>query len=113
MKNVILNASFALFVSAWGISTAHAAPPMHARQMEVSYADLNLAHEDGARVMLSRLQAAARTVCGGWPDIHDLDALTTYRGCMHTAMDDALSQLHAPVVAALYGRSADKLALGY
>lgn len=112
MKNVILAASFAFFVAASG--TAHAqTASLHARQVEVSYADLNLNSEAGAHVMLSRLQAAARQACGGWPDMHNLDTWTIYRNCVRDAMDGAMAQLNAPLVAQLYGGAPERLAYSY
>lgn len=113
MKHVVLNVSFALFVTAWGISHAQAAAASQPSRMEVSYADLNLGSESGARVMLSRLQAASKKVCGGWPDLHNVDAWLTYRYCVRNAMNEAVAQLHAPMVATLHGRRSERLALGY
>jgi UrcA family protein len=73
------------------------------RSEVVSYSDLNLAHEDGARTLLTRLDHAATHVCGGRPGIADLRAWASYEVCRKAAMDRAVATLSAPLVASLYG----------
>lgn len=111
MKSVFLNASFAFFI---GLSNmAHAdglGRTQMSPQISVSYADLDLSREAGARVMLSRLESAASSVCGGWPDIRRLDRVAVYRACTHKAMDGAVAQLGSMKVGALYGQRMEQLA---
>lgn len=111
MKSVFLNASFAFFIGvsslahADGLGRTHMAP-----QIVVSYSDLDLSREAGARVMLGRLESAASAVCGGWPDLHRLENLAIYRACTRKAMDGAVTELGSPRVSALYGQPAERLA---
>jgi UrcA family protein len=111
MKSVFLNASFAFFI---GISSMAHADGVGRTQMSpriaVSYADLDLSREAGARVMLSRLEGASSSVCGGWPDIRRVDKVMAYRACTHKAMDGAVVQLGSPRVSALYGQPMERLA---
>src|SRR5512138_3737028 len=111
MKSITLNASFAFFIALSGIAHADAGAraPISPR-LVVSYADLDLSREAGARVMLSRLERAASTVCGGRPDIHIINQLMLYRACTRKAMDGAVAQLGSSKVSALYGRPAERLA---
>lgn len=111
MKSVVLNASFAFFIAVSG--TAHAdglGRTQMSPQIAVSYADLDLSREAGARVMLSRLESAASSVCGGWPDIRRLDRVAAYRACTHKAMDGAVARLGSAKVGALYGQPVERLA---
>jgi UrcA family protein len=111
MKSFFLNASFAFFIGISG--TAHAdglGRTQMSPQIAVSYADLDLSREAGARVMLSRLETAASSVCGGWPDLHRLENLTIYRACTRKAMDGAVAQLGSSRVSALYGQPLERLA---
>lgn len=109
MKSIIMNASFAFFI---GISSiAHAdAGERTAPQVVVSYSDLDLSRETGARVMLRRLEFAASTVCGGQPDIHILNQLMLYRACTRKALDGAVARLGSPRVSTLYGQPLERLA---
>jgi len=88
----------ACFVLTSGLSTYAAE-----RQVAVSYSDLNLTHEDGARTLLTRLDHAATHVCGGRPSIADLRAWSSYEACRKAAMDRAVETVRAPLVASLYG----------
>jgi UrcA family protein len=88
----------ACFILTSGIATYAAE-----NRVAVSYSDLNLAHEDGARTLLTRLDHAATHVCGGRPSIADLHARSSYEACRKAAMDRAVATVHAPLVASLYG----------
>lgn len=52
--------------------------------------------------MISRIETAASRVCGGVPDIRDLDRQPIYRACVKQAMDDCVARLHQPMVYVLY-----------
>ncbi len=67
----------------------------------VPYGDLNLSHPIGAQTMLRRIKAAATEVCGA-PGSHDLRERRDIRHCMRDAVENALAQLRAPLVTALY-----------
>lgn len=72
------------------------------RRLDVAHADLDLSTSDGARRFLDRLERAAVQVCGGRPDIRDLEANRSFKACVERSMDGAVAQLRAPRVTALY-----------
>jgi UrcA family protein len=68
-----------------------------------SIAGLDLSTPDGAKTLLSRLRHAANIACGDQPDRWEgLEALQAYKVCLRKSMDDAVDQVHAPLVTALY-----------
>ncbi len=69
----------------------------------VRFSDLDLSRPDGAKALLGRLRVAASVACGGRPSsLLDLAGMQAYRACMRTSLDSAVSQVRAPLVAALY-----------
>jgi UrcA family protein len=98
---------------------ANAAPPVtlaptddsHFPNVVVNTADLDLGQTAGAKTLLARLRAAASTACGGQPSMPtDLSTVQTWRDCVRTRLDDAVSQVRAPLVAALYRGHGEALA---
>lgn len=82
------------------------------RNVGVSYSDLNLETEAGARELLRRLNAAAYKACGGDPERHSSFDLMpevtrkTFETCRAEAIDTAVGRLDAPLVARLHQNSA-------
>lgn len=91
----------ACFILTSGLSTYAAEAGQ--TQVTVRYGDLNLTHEEGARVLLTRLDHAATHVCGGSPRVADLHAWASYEACRKAAMDRAVASVRSPLVASLYG----------
>lgn len=75
------------------------------QRMSVAYSDLDLTTSAGAERFLQRLRHAAVRVCGGRPDIRDLEARRVFKDCVDRNMDTAVAQLRAPRVTALHRRS--------
>jgi UrcA family protein len=68
-----------------------------------STSDLNLSTPEGAKTLLDRLRHAAVVACGDRPDRWEgLEAIQAYKTCLRTSMDDAVAQVHAPLVTTLY-----------
>lgn len=114
MKSIIMNASFAFFIAL--SSTAHAQPPSQlgiGQQEVVTFRDLDISREAGARVALNRLEVASSRVCGGWPDMHVLEQVVRYHACTRQAMAGALAQLGSAKLNALYGVPAERLAMSH
>jgi UrcA family protein len=63
------------------------------RQVAVRYDDLNLTTAVGADEMKHRIDFAAKSVCGGTPDIRDLGATWEFEKCLSGAESAALAQL--------------------
>jgi UrcA family protein len=80
--------------------------------LHVSYADLNLATDDGAARMLARLQRAASKVCEGHRQgVRGVDSDAQFQACRNTVLAQSVEQVSAPRVAELYaGRPATQLA---
>ena len=73
------------------------------RTVAASTSDLDLSTPDGAKTLLGRLHHAAVIACGEQPDRWDgLEAIQAYKTCLRTSMDDAVNQVHAPLVTSLY-----------
>ena len=70
--------------------------------MRVRIGDLNLHHEDGAKVALRRIKAASSNFCGEGQVYRSVEGTTNIRKCRKTMTDKAVAQLGAPLVTALY-----------
>ena len=86
--------------------TSHSDPGSVSRR--ISFADLNLANQAGAKAMLRRIRSAAGNVCQpDWDDI--FDGYRSFGACVKVATDNAVAHLGSPLVTALNGGS-DRLA---
>ena len=91
-------------------ASTHAAPATDASSdpsaisVNVSIADLNLASPSGARAVLGRIHAAARTICGDEPDIRLTERFAIYQSCLKTTVNRTVASLDAPLVTAMNGR---------
>ncbi len=78
------------------------APPAGDREVKserVSFADLDLDAPGAAHLLLTRIDGAARNVCG--PDYsvtRDLNDQGDYRACMHRAVRAAVDDVDAPAL---------------
>jgi UrcA family protein len=75
------------------------------RQQRVSYADLNLPTDAGARTLLGRIQGAAKNVCAPQPAPPDLNQQDDYKTCLRDARDGAVAELGNPRVSTLYAQA--------
>ena len=99
---VTVSPSSALDVFGWKIHmSANVVAPPGARE-SVAYDDLNLDGPTGVAVLLKRIRAAARRVCGPEPDRGDLAGPAVYRDCVTHAQDGAIAALNRPLVTAAY-----------
>lgn len=106
MKTILMAATLAFTLLA---APAYADSTVNARQqVRIAHADLNLTGEVGAQVMMSRLKAGARRVCGGDPGRTSIAQRHAYRECVSAALDRAVTRLHAPLVTAAYDNRADR-----
>ena len=69
--------------------------------MRVRVGDLNLQHQDGAKVALQRIKSAATAFCGG-EVTSPLEFAQSVRSCRKAMTGKAVAQLDAPLVTALY-----------
>ena len=72
------------------------------RQERVSFKDLNINEEAGARKLLSRIQSAARRVC---QESRFADTAREYRECREETVKNAVAKVNRPMLtAALSGK---------
>jgi UrcA family protein len=95
-----LTASLALGFAASGQSAA--AQNAETVSVKVSYVDLNLSTEAGAKVMLQRIRSAAMKICGTGSD-DPVDHFYGYLPCVNGATDRAVARFHNRIVSALNG----------
>jgi UrcA family protein len=85
-----------------GVASA-AVPDESVRAITVSYSDLNLASDQGSKVLYARIVSAARAVCGANDvDARDLHALALEQACETRAVAQAVQQVNMPTLAALH-----------
>jgi UrcA family protein len=101
-------AAVAAAVLAAGVDAVIAAPGFaQTTSVVVRYNDLRLDAPGATEVLERRIAVAARDVCGGEPDIRDLDRRPAYDDCRADATQRALAQLQATRALALaHGRGA-------
>ena len=80
-------------------------------QRRVSFADLNLNHPEGVKVLYSRLRSAARAVCSTSSTMpYDLRGQS--RKCAEVAMQDAVAQINNSNLTAYYNEKTNKTVRG-
>jgi len=66
----------------------------------VRYSDLDISHPAGAKALYARIRAAAREVCS-LSTGHDSVLRGVVKGCVDTAIDDAVRKVNAPELTTL------------
>jgi UrcA family protein len=77
----------------------------------VRYGDLDLAREQGARVLVARIKHAAHTVCGPEPRVLDLGEYQRHGACVREAAASAVQRIDAPLVTAVYQGDGERIRL--
>jgi UrcA family protein len=103
--------SLAVLAALGCAASVHAAPAGTSSapaltSVTVSVADLDLADRAGAKVALQRIHAAAKTVCGGEPDVREIERMALYEACIRTGANRAVAALGSPIVTALNDQNA-------
>jgi len=80
---------------------ANAGPATDAPSVAVSYGDLDLQTEHGARTLLQRIRLAAQEVCPQVRDNRDLSRVEARILCLHQAVARAVQQVGSPRLAAV------------
>ena len=78
---------------------------------KVTYGDLNLETEAGARVLYARLRYAAQDVCSLYQS-DDLARKVVWRTCVENSLSDAVGRINKPQVTALHNKSASRASTG-
>lgn len=106
-RTIILAAGAAIALA--GSASAQTADQDSAPSVTIQFADLDLGHQAGARVMFQRIQTAAVVACGGQSDLQMLERRQLFDSCRKQTITRALDQLHAPLVTAMGGQPAPVL----
>lgn len=85
---------------------APASPASDQVSVPVGLGDLNLGSGAGAEIALRRIHNAARSICGGTPDVRELDRAAAYTDCMSRSVGQAVASLDSPLVTALNAKAA-------
>ena len=72
------------------------------RQQVVYIGDVDRYTEEGAGVILDRIDRAANNVCDSGPGRRPIAELSDVHACRTDAREDAVSQVNSPVVTAMY-----------
>jgi UrcA family protein len=76
-----------------GFTPVHADESIGVSSKVVSYADLNLDSDVGAKALYSRIRSAAKLVCSGYSD-RDLVATRLRETCIDKAVASAVAQVN-------------------
>ena len=94
-----------LLMLSWAASSAQAlaADDIVIGVKKVSYGDLNLDTEAGAKVLYHRLRRAAGELC---TSLESMDAVlrATWTACYHNAMNSAVASVNKPRVTVLHNQ---------
>ena len=90
---------------------AHADSGLIRKDVQVSYHDLNLSTEAGARALLVRIELAANEACGNSPFFYSSYSLAPaladkeFATCRANAINSAVSSLKAPLVREIFANN--------
>lgn len=108
MKPIFVGLSlFTTLVSFAPFAVADETPAKVVRTELVSYADLDTDTTAGARTLYSRLNGAARQVCGAQPDLRNLREARAVRECRERAVNGAVAKIDSEQLRALHARESD------
>jgi UrcA family protein len=95
-------------VSAGRAQASEASQPL---TKKVTYGDLNLDTESGAKALYARLRYAAKYVCSSY-ESKELSRQKVWQICVNNALASAVQQINKPMVTALYRPSVNGSSTG-
>jgi UrcA family protein len=100
-------AALILVVSFGAHADARSQPLKITGQAAVYYGDLDLNSEQDAKLMLQRIEQAARKACGGHPTFSSFTGRldNTFGECCSEAIARTVKQLSAPTVTRIYSEA--------
>jgi UrcA family protein len=101
-RRTCLAAAAALLLTPLAHTATAAQPPSQATAQTVTYRDLDISSAAGASLLLRRIEAAARLVCGDLDGPQPLVQEARARQCYAQAVERAVAGLHAQAVTAEY-----------
>jgi UrcA family protein len=98
MKKTFAFAAAALLAGSLAGMAQATTPVRNVHQQVVSYADLNLESEADAAILLSRIESAARKVCGYYLSPVPIELQSNLRTCAKEATARAVVDVNAPLL---------------
>ena len=99
MSKHFISISVAALALAIG-SPVLAADATVATSVPVSYSDLDVSSEAGAKLLMTRIERAAQAACGQAPYILDVESNAAYATCVHDAVAGAVANSGVPALTA-------------
>ena len=108
-RSISLHIAFAAMACGITVTTAATAAQREGESLTkiVSYADLNLSGEPGARTLYGRLRTAATQVCAPFRG-NSLRERTNWRECFNPALARSVADVDAPMLTAYHLSRAGK-----
>ncbi|MGO9592910.1 MAG: UrcA family protein [Steroidobacteraceae bacterium] len=78
---------------------------------KVTYGDLNLDNEQGAKALYNRIRSAAKEVCAPF-ESKELARRIVWQTCVDHAVTSAVGQVNRPMVTAVHNRSVNRSSAG-
>ena len=85
--------------------------PGEALTRKVTYGDLDLGSEQGAKALYGRLRIAAREVCTSFESTDPIHQ-ELWQNCVDNALESAVSKINKPLVSALRDQRVNRAAKG-
>lgn len=82
--------------------TAGKSATIQIESVKVAYDDLDISRDAGARVLLVRIEQAARRICGDRPAPRLVTANLRHQSCIGSAVSGAVSHVNSPRLTALF-----------
>src|SRR5579863_3364645 len=98
---MVAGVALAALAYAPGAAQAQTASNPDQVSVRISYGDLDLSSQTGAREMIGRIDNAARVICGEPSSNADLSGWAQQRACAQSTVSDAVASLGNPTVTAL------------
>jgi UrcA family protein len=98
---IVTLAALAIAGATSSASAQTAFSPRDTVSERVSYRDLNITQEAGARALVSRIRQAAKHVCGPYELDDMLDGGRGFSRCVNDAIQGAVDRLNSPLVASI------------
>jgi UrcA family protein len=102
---------FVAFAGAAASGRVVAQPYGQVLTKKVTYGDLNLENEAGAKVLYARLRRAAQDVCSPYQS-DELARKRVWQTCVENSLSDAVGRINKPLVTALHNKSASRASTG-
>jgi UrcA family protein len=103
----VLAATIAALAFITNAGSAHASDSSQSLTKTVSYADLNLDTESGAKALYVRLRDAAKDVCARYQS-EELSRKRVWSVCVSSALTSAAVQIDKPMLTALLATHVDR-----